>query len=151
MKNKKKLTVEVMEMFEIGKYKGYNKRYLIKNWIREYQLPIYNVQLAVFIGDKQQFLDYTKRKYHITYESFDGQGGYYQSVGEMPDMIYLPKFSWDLQDILVITHELLHFVFHALGNAGISLDRQSEEAFTYAMTEIQEQVFADLLKLKVKE
>jgi len=118
-----------------------------KNYIKTYQLPIYNTNLTVFIGNGEDFVGYTKEKYHITYESFDGQGGYYESVGEMPDMIYLPKFSWDLQDILVITHELLHFVFRALGNAGISLDRNSEEAFTYAMTEIQEQVFSDLIKL----
>lgn len=118
-----------------------------KNYIKTYQLPIYNTNLTVFIGNREDFVGYTKEKYHITYESFDGQGGYYESVGEMPDMIYLPKFSWDLQDILVITHELLHFVFRALGNAGISLDRNSEEAFTYAMTEIQEQVFSDLIKL----
>jgi len=119
-----------------------------KNLIRKYQLPIYNTNLTVFIGNKGSFIKHTKEKYRITYESLDGQGGYYESVGEMPDMIYLPSFVWDLQDILVITHELLHFVFHALGNAGISLDRNSEEAFTYAMTEIQEQVFADLIKLK---
>jgi hypothetical protein len=119
-----------------------------KCWIKKYQLPIYNRDLVVFIGDKEKFLEYTKKKYHITYEDSDSAGNYYESVGDMPDVIYMPNFEWKLEDILAITHELLHFTFHALGNAGISLDRNSEEAFTYAMTEIQEQVFNDLSKLR---
>jgi Zn-dependent peptidase ImmA (M78 family) len=119
-----------------------------KETILKYQLPIYNVDLVLYIGDKERFSDYTKSKYHITYESFDGQGGYYESVGDMPDVIYLPKFNGKMLDILTLTHELMHFTFHALGNAGITLDRNSEEAFAYAMTEIQEQVLTDLLKLK---
>jgi len=119
--------------------------------IRKYRLPIYNTDLQICIGSKEEFLKYTKKKYHITYEESNAQGCYYESVGDMPDVIFMPEFNWCVADLVSLTHELLHFVFHALGNSGISLDRSSEEAFTYAMTEIQEQVWRDLVKLKEQE
>lgn len=115
--------------------------------IRKYRLPIYNTELQICIGEKDEFLRYTKKKYHITYEDSNSVGNYYESVGDMPDIIFMPKFSWRIADQVALTHELLHFIFHALGNSGISLDRNSEEAFTYAMSEIQEQVWTDLSKL----
>lgn len=116
--------------------------------IFEFELPLYGAFLMLFIGSSSDFVAWVKKEYDTEVElATDGRGGEFweAEMGVHPSFIRLEEFNWTTFDQCVLTHELLHFIFYVLGNRGLSLTPESEEAYTYALQDIQQQVW---LKLK---
>lgn len=56
-------------------------------------------------------------------------------------MVYLPSLSLKAGSLEVIVHELSHVVFLILGDVGVQVDPDNNEAFAYLLGYLVRQVF----------
>jgi len=56
--------------------------------------------------------------------------------------IWLPKFNWYINEQALLVHEVMHYVFEALRQAGVKYCSESEEAYTYYF----QRTYSDILK-----
>lgn len=46
-------------------------------------------------------------------------------------LVWTKTFDWEIYEEAILAHEILHFVFSVLGDAGMRLTPESGEAYTY--------------------
>ena len=114
-------------------------------------VEMYTCRLYIFIGPKEEFKGWIKKKYGWIPnldESEDSSvttgGRYYEPFQGAPFIIFMEDFGWYISDQVNLTHELLHFVIHLLGDRGFSLNSGSQEAYTYLLTDVQRKVWNKL-------
>lgn len=115
--------------------------------IFEFELPLYGGFLMLYIGTSSDFVAWVKKVYDTEVKlATDGRNGEFLEAesGVHPSIIRLEEFNWTIADQCILTHELLHFIFYVLGSRGLRLTPESEEAYTYALQDIQTKVWIKL-------
>lgn len=105
-------------------------------------VPIYKTNVHFLIGEADEVCrDYVKRKTRGHWK----EGVPLDEGARARVLLHESRLSFvriqgeDLADIPVITHELLHVVFHILGGVDITHAFESEEAYTYLLEYLLDQ------------
>jgi len=76
-------------------------------------------------------------------KSYEGEGLCVVSGGN--GYIWLKVFKNSVEDICLLTHELLHFTFQALNGIGLNPTNDSDETYTYFTQYYQQSALEELL------
>ena len=110
--------------------------------------PIYNSTLTVFYNiskedGKKAIEKLTKKTLHFE----EGWDGVFHSEGNN-GYIWIRSFDNNVEDIGLLSHELMHFTFNVLGWAGMRATPESDEAYTYFFQYYQVKLLKKMLRLK---
>lgn len=110
--------------------------------------PVFNSNLTVFYNTSQEEGKKAIEKCvggQITFNS-EWDGAFYGK--ERDGYIWIEEFDNTIEDIGLLSHEILHFTFHSLGNIGLDVSPESDEAYTYFFQYYQGRLLKKMLKLK---
>lgn len=112
-------------------------------------IPVYNSDVVFFIGKRDTFNEWFKKKYKL-----DAPETSFRTVAQCifesenyPNIIYMKDFNWYVLEQADIAHELYHLVSFTLFRAGVIHTQDSEEAFAYLYSCILEKLWWKLAKL----
>lgn len=100
--------------------------------------PIYGQALHLFIGSYKQYRSWVKR--HLKNVKLHGNLRYAEAHSEILEnefkekryYIRLPRWSATIEEMGILSHELIHHVFFVLNAVGVDVDPQGKnEAFAY--------------------
>lgn len=105
-------------------------------------IPIYKTDVHFLIGETDEVCrEYVRKKTHGHWK----EGVPLDEGTRARVLLHESRLSFvriqgdDLANIPVITHELLHVVFHILGGVNITHALESEEAYTYLLEYLLDQ------------
>lgn len=106
----------------------------------------YPFSVKVFISkDIDKSVDFVNKKQRrkgrnkYKKENFKNNYAVFCSHDKYEPVIWMPKKPKTAREICSVAHEVLHAVFENMEWFGISLDKSSEEAFTYLHTHLMQQ------------
>lgn len=123
------------------------------NKLRSFKIniPIYDVSLRVLVCDESK----ASRWCNVNgYKGFDkkdriADGLVLEKGGEF--LIWRDEFNWNIYDMQVLAHELIHVGVEILGQVHIPIERNNNEAFAYLYDFMFEKVFTKLRPRKKKK
>ena len=99
----------------------------------------WNAPFVLVIASDKIFTDWLnkiQKERKFDYDDEECDGGYYDfkktiKAIDVRRIIWLKEFRNTAESIGILSHEILHYVIRTLHNKGITLDHNSEEAYTY--------------------
>ena len=129
-----------------NKYLGLNKVFPI-------DIPIYNIDLIIMVGDdipalKKQLEELVKEDLRYKLDELWNQHdislkGYY-TYNDPLKVIYISDMEDYHEFISVLSHEILHAVFNIAKYVGLKYSDKSEEAYTYLVGYITREIYKQL-------
>lgn len=122
--------------------------------VKYISIDIYRTTLTIFVGDIKELHEFAKKcsqdnpdfdelldciEDDLDNNSFEAST-YWGSKTRTP-VVYLPSLSLKAGSLEVIIHELSHVVFLILGDVGVQVDPDNNEAFAYLLGYLVRQVF----------
>lgn len=99
-----------------------------------------------YINKKTNFSNKSKELFlkHFTDERQDGKGS---CISDGIDSFIILGDYRDIPDLVnTISHEAFHFVFTVLDHAGLKLSYKSEEAYTYLIGYVVEEIYRGIVE-----
>lgn len=104
----------------------------------------YGRRLRIFVGKKKSYQNYLKKHYDIERDLPEKHGEFCEyekndkSDSFLAIWLFDLKYNSELQALLA--HECMHCVFRVLTNAGIEYTYEGEEAYTYLLQYLVEEI-----------
>ncbi len=113
--------------------------------MRELIVSPYGRRLRIFVGDQQSYINYIKKHYEIKRELPEKDGEYCYYLNEEDKQksfhaIWVCDLSYNYELQALLAHECMHCVFSILRNAGVEFTDGGEEAYTYLLGYLVEEI-----------
>ncbi len=127
-----------------------------KLFIAKIKDKYYEQNIWVIVGEKELFKKYVSRKYKMPDLSWideKGRDGDAKTItlqhGEaVHTIVWIVTFKWKVFEMGLLVHELLHVVTKTLKDIGFKFSEDSEEAYTYYLQTLTQDVFWKLRKVR---
>lgn len=109
---------------------------------------LFRQSVKFLVGNREHFTKFMKRnhKFDVGSDKFDGLFVSIPKEDCESYFIYLKELPQTPYSIGVLSHEVLHFVFHICSTCGIKKHAHSEEAYTYLQQQLIEKVLEKINK-----
>jgi hypothetical protein len=119
--------------------------------MKQYKIkcPLSLITIEIYVGTIEEFIEMMETKYKI-YEKqkninkYSGLAKFIENGHESRGIVWLEKFENTIEDIRVLSHEILHIAFNLYDYMNAIIDNTNQEAFIYFYERLFEQALEKL-------
>ncbi len=120
----------------------------------EFKVPIYDIGIKLLLNcSEEEACNYFNKKYQLNIIT-NGYAGFNQLIGSPNNgkisLVWIKEFDWTIFSQKTLVHELTHTVFGILDCAGIPINFDNQESFTYLIDYIYGECLSKLKNLHPK-